>query len=169
MLPAVQSPHVLDFISHSAAQTVRIGHRLGEHVREKDVILLMGGLGVGKTNLVSGIVQGLGSGDRVTSPTFVLIHEYRAGANRGRMRIYHVDLYRIEDESELETIGLEEMWDTPSVCIVEWAERAEAWLPREHLAIYMQHLDETKRVLRFVPRGTHYQYLVETFKSTAFG
>lgn len=168
-LPAVQSPNVLDFISHSAAQTVRIGQRLSEHMQAGDLIVLLGNVGAGKTQLVKGVVQGLDSADLVTSPSFVLINEYGAGLQWHGMRIYHVDLYRIGDPSELETIGLDELWNEPCVCLIEWAERAGHALPKEHLAIHMQYLDETKRVLRFVPHGKRYHALVEDFKNAAFG
>ncbi len=168
-LPSVQAPHMLDFITHSAAQTMRIGQRLGEQLRPGDVLLLYGNLGVGKTQLVKGIVQGLGSDELVTSPSFVLINEYRAGTRWPHMRIYHVDLYRIEHATEVDSIGLQELWHAPDICLIEWADHAEGQLPDAHLAIYMSHLDETKRVLRFVPQGEHYQALVGAFKHTAFG
>jgi tRNA threonylcarbamoyl adenosine modification protein YjeE len=85
------------------------------------------------------------------------------------MRIYHADLYRIEDAAELGAIGMEEAWNPSDICLMEWAERAESWLPAERLLIQMRHLDETKRVLRFVPQGQRYRDLVETFKHTVFG
>jgi tRNA threonylcarbamoyladenosine biosynthesis protein TsaE len=168
-LPPVLAPHMLDFISHSAAQTVRIGQRLGEHVRAGDVILLSGTLGVGKTQLVKGVAQGLGSPDMVTSPSFVLVNEYQAGPEAAGMGIYHADLYRLDDPAELYAIGLEEVWQAQhDVCLIEWVERAEGYLPAEHLAIHMQHLDETKRIVRMIPQGERYQQLVEKFKHSTF-
>jgi tRNA threonylcarbamoyladenosine biosynthesis protein TsaE len=160
---------MLDFITHSASQTVRIGQRLGEYLQRGDLILLQGDLGVGKTQLAKGIALGLGSDDLVTSPSFVLLNEYRAGPQWPGMRIYHADLYRIEDAAELGAIGMEETWNSHDICLMEWAERAESWLPAERLMIQMRHLDETKRVLRFVPQGQRYRDLVETFKHTVFG
>jgi tRNA threonylcarbamoyladenosine biosynthesis protein TsaE len=160
---------VLDFISHSAQQTVRIGQRLGEQLHAGDVILLLGDVGVGKTHLVKGIAQGLGAEDLVTSPSFVLVNEYQAGAAWRGMRIYHVDLYRISSPAELASIGMDELWSGQDVCLIEWAEHAQSGLPAEHLAIYLQHLDETKRVMRFEPKGDHYYRLVEAFKNAAFG
>lgn len=166
--PNVQSPHMLDFISHSPAQTVRIGQRLGELLQRGDVILLLGDFGVGKTHFVKGIARGLGSDDLVNSPSFVLINEYRAGAARGHTPIYHVDLYRIEDEAELGGIGIDEALGGNGVCIIEWADRAQHWLPVEHLAVSLRHLSETKRILRFTPNGVHYEDLVARFKRAAF-
>src|SRR6266498_4141905 len=149
ILHTVQSQHVLDFISHSAAQTSRIGQRLGELLRQGDLILLLGDFGSGKTHLIKGIAQGLGSPDLVNSPSFVLINEYRAGPAHQHMPIYHADLYRIEDPAELAGIGLEETWSGNGVCLIEWAERARDWLPQDHLAIHLRYLSDTKRVLRF--------------------
>ncbi len=165
---AVQSPHVLDIISHNTAQTVRFGQRLGELLRAGDLLLLLGEFGTGKTHLAKGIAQGLGSADMVNSPSFVLINQYRAGPQHGGMPIYHADLYRIEDPDELAGIGLEEAWSGDGVCLIEWAEQAGERLPQQHLAIYLQHLSETKRTLRLAPRGERYQQLVAEFKKTAF-
>jgi tRNA threonylcarbamoyladenosine biosynthesis protein TsaE len=164
----IQSQHVLDFITHSAAQTIRVGQRLGELLRPGDLVLLLGDFGSGKTHLVKGIALGLGSADLVNSPSFVLINQYRAGPDRHHIPIYHADLYRIEDPGELEGIGIEETWSGDGVCLIEWAERAQGWLPQEHLAIHLQYLSETKRVLRFVPHGQRYEALVADFKKTAF-
>lgn len=139
---------------------------MGEFLRAGDVILLLGDFGVGKTQLVRGIARGLGSSDLVTSPSFVLVNEY-AGARE--LPIYHIDLYRIAAEAELETIGVSELWGGPGVCLIEWAERAGQSLPPEHLAVHFQYLSETKRVLRFVPHGDRYKRLLDAFKGAAFG
>src|SRR5262245_23385142 len=87
--PAIQSPRELDFISHSVAQTIRVGQRLGELLGPGDLILLLGDFGSGKTHLIKGIAQGLGSTDLVNSPSFVLINQYRSGPSHGQMTIYH--------------------------------------------------------------------------------
>ncbi len=166
--PAVQSPHELDCITHSVAQTIRIGQRLGELLGPSDLILLLGDFGSGKTHLIKGIAQGLGSPDLVNSPSFVLINEYRAGPAHQHMPIYHADLYRIEDPAELAGIGLEETWSGNGVCLIEWAERARDWLPQDHLAIHLRYLSDTKRVLRFAPHGVRYEALVAEFKKIAF-
>ena len=164
----VQSQHVLDFISHSAAQTIRLGQRLGELLHQGDLLLLLGDFGTGKTHLIKGIAQGLGSTDLVNSPSFVLINEYRAGPQHGSMPIFHADLYRIEDPDELTGIGIEDAWAGDGVCLIEWAEQAGGRLPHEHLAISLQHLSETKRVMRFEPHGRRYEQLVAEFKKVAF-
>lgn len=167
-LPAAQTANELDFISHSPAQTERVGQRLGEQLLPGDLLLLIGTFGVGKTQLARGIVRGLGSDDLVTSPSFVLVNEYRAGHRWQHMAIYHVDLYRIAAEGELATIGLEELWSGDGVCLIEWPERVRSRIPADHLAVHIQHLSETKRRLRLVPHGKRYIDLVTTFKGTAF-
>jgi tRNA threonylcarbamoyladenosine biosynthesis protein TsaE len=166
--PTIQSPHELDFISHSVAQTMRVGQRLGELLRAGDLILLLGDFGSGKTHTIKGIAQGLGSTNLVNSPSFVLINEYRAGPEHQHMPIYHADLYRIASAGELAGIGLEEAWLGDGVCLIEWAERAGDWLPHDHLSIYLRYLSDTKRVLRFAPHGPRYEALVSEFKKSAF-
>lgn len=168
-LPATQAAHELDFISHSPAQTERIGQRLGEQFIAGDLILLIGDFGVGKTHLVKGVARGLDSNDLVTSPSFVLVNQYQSGHAQRRIPIYHVDLYRIAEAGELTTIGLDELWAGDGICLIEWPDRAAAMLPSEHLAIHMQHLSETKRRLRLVPHGPRYVELLDRFKGMTFG
>ncbi len=168
-LPAVQTANELDCISHSPAQTERLGQRIGELLQAGDLLLLIGEFGVGKTHLTKGVARGLDSLNLVTSPSFVLVNEYRAGPRQGYMPIYHVDLYRLAATAELATIGLDELWQGDGVCLIEWPEQAVAQLPAEHLAIQMQHLSETKRVLRLAPRGARYRELVTKFKEISFG
>jgi tRNA threonylcarbamoyladenosine biosynthesis protein TsaE len=166
-LRAVQAANELDFISHGPQQTERVGQRLGELLRQGDLLLLVGTFGVGKTHLVKGVARGLGSGDLVTSPSFVLVNEYRAGAPAGRVPIYHVDLYRIAEADELATIGLEELWAGDGICLIEWPERAQTVVPTEHLAVHLEHLSETKRRIRLIPHGKRPLDIVTAFKRSA--
>lgn len=154
----------IDFISHSAGQTQRLGVRLGELLEAGDVVLLQGGLGAGKTVFAQGIAQGLGVQDPVTSPTFTLIHEYE-----GRLPLYHVDLYRLAGDLEAGAIGLEEYLWGEGVTLIEWAERATALLPSEYMTVALRPVAETKRAIRIEPTGTRYERLVTTFKKNVFG
>jgi tRNA threonylcarbamoyladenosine biosynthesis protein TsaE len=154
----------IDFISHGAAQTQRLGARLGELLEPGDVLLLEGDLGAGKTVLAQGLAQGLAIEDPVTSPTFTLIHEYE-----GRLPFYHVDLYRLAGDADAAAIGLEEYLYGDGVTVIEWPDRAGRLLPREHLAIALRPIAETKRALRLTPRGARYDALVTRFKREAFG
>ncbi|MEF3274272.1 MAG: tRNA (adenosine(37)-N6)-threonylcarbamoyltransferase complex ATPase subunit type 1 TsaE [Chloroflexus sp.] len=169
LLPAVQTPHDLDFISHSPAQTERIGFRLGQLLHAGDLVLLSGPLGAGKTHFIKGVVRGLGYEGPVTSPTFVLINEYRADAAHGRLPIYHIDLYRVSGVTELSTIGLDELWLSEGICLIEWPERAATALPTEYLQVALSYVSETKRQVRLMPRGARYRDMLATFKEATFG
>ena len=151
----------LEVISYSPVQTVGIGSRLGEMMQAGDVVLLYGDFGAGKTHLTKGIAQGLGSGDMVNSPSFVLINQYRAGPAHAHAPIFHIDLYRIEDPAALAGIGLDDALDGHGICIIEWAERAGDWLPAEGLAIYLSYRNETERELRFIAHGLRAAALLE--------
>lgn len=108
--------------SHSEDDTVDAGRRLGSTLAPGAVVLLFGDLGAGKTAFVRGLAEGLGvDGHDVSSPTFMLIQEYRGG----RLRLYHVDLYRLENARETDDLGLDELGDG-AVLAIEWAEK----LPR---------------------------------------
>ncbi|MGH2487175.1 MAG: tRNA (adenosine(37)-N6)-threonylcarbamoyltransferase complex ATPase subunit type 1 TsaE, partial [Ktedonobacterales bacterium] len=107
--------------SASVADTRGLGARLGQLVRGGDVVLLYGDLGAGKTAYTQGIGRGLGIARTINSPTFTLLKEYA-----GRLPLFHFDLYRIEDAAELDTLGFEQYFDGEGVCVVEWADRAEA-------------------------------------------
>lgn len=158
-------PATFTITSESAEQTDAIGRRLGALLRPGDLVLLLGDLGSGKTHLAKGIAAGLGSADLVTSPSFVLVNEYRAGAQAGGATIYHADLYRIDNPDELLAIGLEEAWSGPSISLVEWAERAGVRLPPEHLAVHLRYADETTREIAFVAQGGRYEELLEGLRA----
>lgn len=161
----VQSPHILDFIAHSSAQTQRLGQRLGELLSAGDLVLLTGEFGVGKTQFVKGVAAGLGSADLVTSPSFVLINEYHT--RRPRLRLYHADLYRIENAAEVAALELDDLL-LDGVGVVEWAERATSLWRYDHLAVALRHLNDTKRVIRMTPNGSRAIELVEAFKQSVF-
>jgi len=135
--------------SRSAAETDRLGQALGASVREGNVVALYGELGTGKTTLVRGLAAGLGAPPGlVSSPTFVLVHEYR-----GRLHLAHADLYRIESESELRQVGLSDYLDGRHVVVVEWAERAGHELPDDRLEIRLRHRSRTTREMIVTPTG----------------
>lgn len=161
----VEAP-VLDIVSHGAEQTRRLGAHLGAVALPGDVILLEGEFGSGKTTFTQGIARGLGmDAHYVNSPTFTLINEYKSGRNR----LYHIDLYRLDDEEQVSTLGLDDYFDNSGVIIIEWPERAAPWLPDEKLVVKFGYLNETKRTVRFYPRGERYRELVSKFKKDAFG
>ncbi len=164
MTPIIDQ-HTLDFISHSADQTQRLGARLSQLFSGGEVLFLTGDLGTGKTCLVQGIGQGLGIEERITSPTFTLVNEYTGK----HLPLYHIDLYRIVDVKATLTFGLDEYLYGDGVCAIEWAERVKPIWTEEYLFIHLRHIDETKRGLSLRGVGHRYDRLVDRFKREAFG
>ena len=130
----------------SEEETVALGERLARDLPARGVVLLTGNLGAGKTTLAKGIVSGLGAApaDEVSSPTFTLIHEYGDG------RVYHVDLYRLEEPRELATLGLEELFERDALVLIEWGERFGRYLPPERTEIRIRALDRDEREIEVI-------------------
>jgi tRNA threonylcarbamoyladenosine biosynthesis protein TsaE len=120
------------FSSASPEETHRLGVALGERLRAGDVVLLRGELGAGKTAFVQGLARGFGvpAERRVASPTFTLVNEHA-----GRAPLYHIDLYRIDDPSELEEIGMRDYFSGRGVAVVEWAERLDRFVPADRVEL----------------------------------
>lgn len=129
-------------VSHSPEETISIGRELAKELQPPCCVLLEGELGSGKTTLAKGIVAGLGVAyeDEVTSPTFTLVHEY--GSTR---KVYHVDLYRIEDSREVASLGLEDLADPQATILVEWGEKLGDNAPTACLRIRLEHLGSDDR------------------------
>ncbi len=140
-----------NIISKSPEQTQRLGMQLGRLAQPGDLFLLVGGLGSGKTCLTQGIAWGLGVEGYATSPSFVVINQYR-----GRLPLYHIDLYRIDSIEEVMELGLDDYLYGEGVCVVEWAEKALALFPPEHLLIEMSFLSQTSRRLDLKAKGQRY-------------
>lgn len=138
----------LEIETGSPEETRRVGERLGRLLKEEDVISLVGELGAGKTTLIQGIARGLSIKENVTSPSFVLMQEYK-----GSLPLYHFDLYRIGNE---EDIGYEDWLYCHGVSVIEWGEKATEHLPFFHLKIVLSYLSQTRRNLLFVPKGKHF-------------
>src|SRR5580700_7304711 len=129
------------FETHSEEETVELGRRIAAELPRRAVVLLIGDLGAGKTTLAKGIVSGLGAArpEEVSSPTFTLIHEYGEG------RVYHVDLYRLDNPKEVATLGLDEIFERDAVVLIEWGERFPNLMPPECLEIRLRALDGDRR------------------------
>lgn len=125
----------------SEAETIALGERLARELPRRGVVLLIGNLGAGKTTLAKGIVNGLGAAaaDDVSSPTFTLIHEYGGG------RVYHVDLYRLDEPRQVATLGLDEIFERDGLVLIEWGERFPQLLPAERIEIRIRTLAEDER------------------------
>jgi tRNA threonylcarbamoyladenosine biosynthesis protein TsaE len=135
-------------ISKSEDETFQIGKQIAESMRLPAHILLYGDLGAGKTALTRGIAAGFGleDVDEVASPTFTLINEYR-----GRLKIYHIDLYRIEAGS-LDGLGLDEIFeDSNAAVVIEWAERLGDFPTPGAVRIFLEYLDENSRRIEIAP------------------
>ncbi len=137
-------------VSSCPEDTFRIGVLLGQHLANRSVVALTGELGSGKTCLTQGIARGLGVPEDfyVTSPSYALINEYQ-----GRLRLFHVDLYRVQDKAELEDIGLEEIIGEDGVTVIEWADKLVGLLPDERLCVLISILNDQARVLRIEGYG----------------
>jgi tRNA threonylcarbamoyladenosine biosynthesis protein TsaE len=121
------------FRTHSEDETIALGETLARQLPPRSVVLLIGNLGAGKTTFAKGIVRGLGAAEveEVSSPTFTLIHEYGEG------RVFHIDLYRIDDARELRTLGLDELLDRDAVVLVEWGERFPHLWPPDRIEVHL--------------------------------
>jgi len=148
-------------VSRSPEATIALGRRLGSLLTKGDVVALCGPLGSGKTTLTKGLAAGLGfvESAEVKSPTFVLIHEYA-----GRLPVYHVDLYRLDQLEEAARLGLEQYLDGDGVCIIEWADKFPSLVPRAHLRVTLAHHDVTTRHLQFTAHGPHYAPVLQALQ-----
>lgn len=110
----------IQFETHSPSDTLTLGKKIGRHLETGDIVFLFGDLGAGKTTLTQGIAHGLGvaKDEYVRSPSFTLVNEYR-----GKVPVFHIDLYRIDSSRDLEDLGLEEVFSSEGISIVEWAEK----------------------------------------------
>jgi tRNA threonylcarbamoyladenosine biosynthesis protein TsaE len=131
-----------EIVTRSSEETIQFGRELGAQLKLPVLVLLSGELGAGKTTLTKGIVSGAGAAreEEVTSPTFTLVHKYGNGK-----RIFHVDLYRIGDFHDLETLGLEDVLSEPGVVIVEWPDRLKLRTDWPVVQIKLEHVEEDTR------------------------
>lgn len=132
------------FISNSAEETIAAGRQYGQNARKGDVFALTGGLGAGKTQFVKGFVAGMECGAEVTSPTFVLVHEY---AN-GRLPVYHLDFYRLENSEAVLRLGFDDYVFGEGVSLIEWADRYPDLLPNHAKWISFELKSENIRVIK---------------------
>jgi len=161
-----------EWVSHSAEETIKIGRKIAEKMKPPVLILLSGDLGAGKTTLSKGIISGLGAAreEDVTSPTFTLVHVFKysgvdhsmSGAgtpacaqaesrnicNPLELKVYHVDLYRIEHFADLESLGLEDVLSENAVLLIEWPDRFSLRTDWPRIEIALEHLDTDSRRIR---------------------
>ncbi len=134
-------PRVLKIVSHSESETQVLAQKLAVMLRDPNVVVLTGDLGAGKTVFVKGLAEGLGvKSDKVLSPTFSFVHEYH-----GNKDLYHFDLYRMSNVSELKEIGWEDYLQREGLIVIEWGEKAAGLLPDRYFSVNFKILDENKR------------------------
>lgn len=127
-------------VTTSEEETISLGREIASALPARAVVLLIGNLGAGKTTLTKGIVEALGAapGDEVSSPTFTLIHEYSP-------RVIHADLYRLDTEAEVATLGLDDYFDREAVVLIEWGERFPRLMPEPRVEVRIEHAGEDAR------------------------
>ncbi len=131
-----------EIVTRSSEETIQFGRELGKRLKPPVLVLLSGELGAGKTTLTKGIVSGAGAAreEEVTSPTFTLVHKYGNGK-----RVFHVDLYRIVDFHDLETLGLEDVLSELCVVVVEWPDRLKLRTDCPVVQFKLEHVEEDRR------------------------
>lgn len=154
-----------EFFSHSPNQTRRLGIHLGSMLNTGDVICLEGNLGAGKTTLVQGIAQGWGALDQVSSPTYVIVNEYRRPENQ---KLFHLDAFRLQNAFEAEDLDFDRLLSQGPI-VIEWPERIHEVLPEEHLWIGLEYTAVEHRAMLLTPRGQRYQKIVDRLKRKLYG
>ncbi|MEN1969466.1 tRNA (adenosine(37)-N6)-threonylcarbamoyltransferase complex ATPase subunit type 1 TsaE [Lentibacillus sp. N15] len=139
--------------TYSETETIILAERLAKLLKPGDVITLEGDLGAGKTAFTKGVARGIGVKRTVNSPTFTIIKEYM-----GSIPLYHMDVYRLEDTDE--DIGFSDYFNNDGICIVEWAQFIDEFLPYDRLNIRLTYLGEHARLIEFSPSGSHFEEMV---------
>jgi tRNA threonylcarbamoyladenosine biosynthesis protein TsaE len=152
---------MLTFNLESEQDTERVGRALADVLPPGTVVGLIGTLGAGKTRLVQSVATALGvPAGGVTSPTFVLVNEYR----QGRMPVFHFDTYRLKDDDEFLQLGPEEYFDSDGITFVEWADRVEHLLPEDRVEIEIEVTGDTTRRVSFYPTSLKLELAVEQLR-----
>ena len=146
-------------------ETIELGRRLGGLLVAGDVVALVGDLGAGKTCLVQGIARGWGALDPVSSPTYVIVNEYR---RPGGDTLFHLDAYRLQDALEAEAVDFERML-VEGPLVIEWPERIKAVLPGDHLWISLVYTAVEHRTMLLSPQGKRYEKMVEKLRQKLYG
>jgi tRNA threonylcarbamoyladenosine biosynthesis protein TsaE len=134
---------IREFTTKSAEETIALGRELAPSLAPPKIVVLRGDLGAGKTTLVKGIAQAFQAAEEedVTSPTFTLIHEYRGPA----ATVYHIDLYRVDTQRELETLGLDDLMTEDSILLIEWGEKFARFEQERDVEIALERISDTER------------------------
>lgn len=149
---------MLKFISHSEDETINLACKIGNKLKNGDLIVLSGNLGSGKTRFTQGILKNFGLENDISSPTFTIVNEHHTETTN----IYHFDVYRLQDVDEFYAIGGEE-YLANGICIIEWGEIIEEILPDDYIKVIFERDPECEnnRILNFEVHGNRLQTIVE--------
>jgi tRNA threonylcarbamoyladenosine biosynthesis protein TsaE len=152
----------MQIITHSQRQTFDLGKKLSRWLKSGDIVCLYGPFGAGKTVLVKGIAFGLGvSKDKVNSPAFVLINEYKGK----KTNLYHIDLYRIKNIWDIITTGYEDYFYKEGLIVIEWAQKLPVYLmPASYLKVKFEIIDKNTRKIDIFPEGNRYNFILDKLK-----
>jgi tRNA threonylcarbamoyladenosine biosynthesis protein TsaE len=139
------------FTTNSFGETQRLGNQFAKILQKKDIICLYGDLGSGKTTFTQGLAEGLNIKNRIISPTFVIIRSYKIMNNNLKVaNLYHIDLYRIENEKDIKNLGIKEILNNENdVVVIEWAEKLEKYLPKKRIDIEFCYEKNNTRKIKF--------------------
>ncbi len=149
----------MNFIVDNVESTINLGTKLGSMLKPGDIICLNGEMGTGKTHFTKGIAKALEITDPITSPTFTIVNEYK-----GCLKLYHFDVYRVNDPDEIEAIGFDEYIFSDAVSIVEWSNYIEDLIPKEHISVKIEKIPEKGMDFRKITieyYGKRYDYIKE--------
>ncbi|MCL2426905.1 MAG: tRNA (adenosine(37)-N6)-threonylcarbamoyltransferase complex ATPase subunit type 1 TsaE [Oscillospiraceae bacterium] len=138
----------MTIITNSEAETIQEGYKLGRSLSKGAVVALYGDLGAGKTAFTRGVAAGLGIDASVSSPTFTIVNEYP-----GKIPLFHFDMYRLNNESELFDIGWDDYLERGGVCIVEWSENVPGAFPPDTIVVHLKYIDENTRQIEIDAPG----------------
>jgi tRNA threonylcarbamoyladenosine biosynthesis protein TsaE len=133
---------LIKFVTNNTEETIELGKKIGKYLRKGDVIAMQGTLAAGKTTITKGIAQSLDISETITSPTFCLISEYE-----GKMPLYHMDVYRLDNEEDFANLGTEDMIYGNGVSIIEWSEKIMNELPKKTIILKIEPQEDGSRII----------------------
>jgi tRNA threonylcarbamoyladenosine biosynthesis protein TsaE len=149
----------MNFITNTVEETIELGEKIGRSLKPGDIVCIDGDLGSGKTHLTKGIALGLGIGEHITSPTFNIVNEYE-----GRIKLYHFDVYRVNDPDEIAAIGFDEYIFSDAVSVIEWSDYIKELIPDDHIQINISNESITRRNINIRFFGKRYDNIKEALQ-----
>lgn len=146
----------MEYILNNLKDTEKFGQILAKAFKKQDVVSLIGDLGTGKTTLTKSIAESFGIEENVTSPTFSLVNTYY-----GDVELNHIDLYRLEDEMEIESLDIDELLYPEGITIIEWASQAQSYMPRNLIEIYIEKTGDVSRKIRIDGNNKREKEIIE--------